>query len=233
MIALLLLASVAAGPCERDGLTAHEAALCRYEAATTVERDVAELPAIYAQPGFERARERNSGAVQALVAQARAWLLSLFETTGAETYSNVTRVLVLVAAVAIGVFAALRLRARRATATVPRVERAATALQLDDPAAHRARAQQLLDSDPREAIREALFSLLATLERRRYARPDRTKTNRELTAELPRNGAPAALTDAVTPLLSWFDRTFYSLGRVTPDEARRFLQQIAAVTEQA
>lgn len=208
----LLLAAVLTAPCD-----------------ACAEPTTADLSAIYERPGFERARERNSGAFAAYLAQARAWFLSLFETRGAQTYSNVTRVAVLVAAVLFGLVALLRRRARKTTtlATAPPLP---TAPILDEPSVHRARAEALVSMDPRGAIREALFSLLASLERRRLARPERTRTNRELAEELPRNGAPPELVVKVTPLLAWFDRAFYSLSAVTPAEARQFLDDVKALT---
>lgn len=231
MKALVLLLSLAA-PCDAPG-DERQLAICAYEAQPEPPPlEVSGLPAIYEREGFERARERNSGAAQALWAQARAWLLSLFETRGAETYSNVTRVAVLVAAIALAVLIVLRVRGRARAPEARPATFTATGLQLDDPAAHRARAEALLAGDPREAMREALFSLLATLERRRLARPDRTRTNRELGEDLPRSGAPPELVARVTPLFAWFDRTFYSLADVAPDEARRFLDDVRALTEQ-
>lgn len=191
----------------------------------------ADLSKIYEREGFERARERNSGALQAWLAQARAWFMALFETRGAETYSNITRIAVLVAAVAIVMLVSLRVRARRRQRAALPQAKFETELELDDPATHRARAEALLSENPREAMREALFSLLAVLERRRLARPDRTRTNRELGIELPANGAPPELVARVAPLFTWFDRTFYSLAAVAPDEARRFLDDVRLVTE--
>ena len=211
MIALVLAAELAA-PCEG-----------------CVDATPAELSAIYARPGFERARERNSGAFAAFFAQARAWFLSLFETRGAQTYSNVTRVAVLAGAVLVGLLALLRRRAK-AKATPATAPPAPVTLEFDDPAVHRARAEALLSSDPRAAIREGLFSLLASLERRRLARPERTRTNRELAADLPRNGAPPELVQQVTPLFTWFDRAFYSLSAVSEADARRFLDDVKALT---
>ncbi|MDP2272099.1 MAG: DUF4129 domain-containing protein [Archangium sp.] len=193
------------------------------------------LAPIYERPGFERARLRNTGALQALMAQLRNWFESLFESSGAEAYSNVTRVVVLVLALVIGGGVTLRLLNRR-RAKVLAPERAGTvaaALVLDDPATHLLRAEALLGSAPREAIREALLSLLSSLERKRFARPDRVKTNRELTEELPTRGAPPELIGRVTPLFAWFDRAFYSLEAVPPADARRFLDDVRALTEQA
>ncbi len=191
--------------------------------------DTAALAAIYERPGFERARDRNSGAAAALIAQLREYVLSLFETRGAQTYSNVTRVLVLVAALLAAVLAIARRRAR-AELKAQTPARPEDALVLDEPAAHFTRAQALLEADTREAIREGLFSLLASLERRALITPRRSDTNRELLAVLPRNGAPATLTDKVTPLLTWYDRAFYSLQPVPPGEARAFLDGVQEVT---
>lgn len=202
--------------------------LARREVAATTPAD---LSRIYERDGFERARERNSGALQAWLAQARAWFMSLFETRGAQTYSNVARIAVLVAAIATVLLVIIRVRSRRRLLAAAPTTNVDTGLKLDDPGTHRARAEALLNENPREAMREALFSLLAVLERRRFARPDRTRTNRELGAELPANGAPPELVARVTPLFTWFDRTFYSLAHVAPDEARRFLDDVRVVTE--
>ncbi len=189
-----------------------------------------ELSGIYERPGFERARERNSGAFAALFNQARAWFLALFETRGAQTYSNATRVLVLVVALAVGLFTLLRWRRRRPRAVAPSASVPDAALHLDSPREHADRAEALLAEHPREAIREALFSLLAWLERRQLARPDRTRTNRELAAALPTHGAPPELVAVVSDAFDWFDRTFYSLGEVSSAEARRFLDDVRRLT---
>ncbi len=101
---------------------------------------------------------------------------------------------------------------------------------LDEPIVHRERAEALVANDPRAAIREGLLSLLSMLERKRLARPERTRTNQELAEDLPRNGAPPELVQKVTPLFAWFDRAFYSLSAVTPDEAREFLDHVNALT---
>lgn len=229
----LLLALVLTAPCNAPGIDQltdeQQVTACDFAAIRTTDATVADLSKIYEREGFERARERNSGALQAMFAQARAWVMSLFETRGAETYSNITRIAVLIAAIALAILVIFRARSRRRLKATPVVNEAIE-LKLDDPATHRARAEALIEKDPREAMREALFSLLATLERQRLARPDRTRTNRELGAELPTNGAPPELVARVTPLFTWFDRTFYSLAAVAPDEARRFLADVNLVT---
>lgn len=229
------LALVISAPCEHRGLASLEAAqqenackLLSLDApGPSPQRDVA-LTEIYSRAGFEHARQRNSGAFQAFLAQLQAWFEKFFESSGAETYSNATRVLVLALALAIGVTVVLRvITRRRARVDANTIQHATNALELDDPAVHRQRAEALLATDPRGAIREGWLSVLATLERARFARPDRVKTNRELVNELPTRGAPAPLTEAVEKLVGWFDRSFYSLERVEAAEARRFLDDVA------
>lgn len=238
MTTFLLALMLTAAPCEHPALAMlpepRQGAACELlaqPAPPTLERS-ALLP-IYERPGFERARQRNTGAMQALMAQLKHWFEKLFESSGAEQYSNVTRVLVLIAALAIGGGVMLRFMRRRAAKTEVKQEQTSAApLELDDPAAHLQRAEAMLANQPREAIREALFSLLSSLERRRFARPDRVKTNRELSLELPARGAPPELVSAVTPLFSWFDRAFYSLDAVPAADARRFVDDVKKLTEQ-
>ena len=79
---------------------------------------------------------------------------------------------------------------------------------------------------PREAIREGLLALLSSLEAKRLARPDRVKTNRELVGELPGRGASAQLTGEVERLVRWYDRAFYSLEPVPPEDAARFVDEV-------
>ena len=126
----------------------------------------------------------------------RAWFDSFFESRGAESYSVIARFVVLFGAALAAGWAALRLLSgkRRASSKTVGATREPAALALEDPAAHLRRARAQLALDPRKAIREGLLSLLSVLERRRLARPDRVKTNRELARELPAHGAPAELT---------------------------------------
>lgn len=236
----LVLALTLSATCEHPALSMlpedRQAAACELLAQPAPrDLDRATLPPIFERPGFERARQRNAGAMQALMAQLRHWFERLFESSGAEKYSNVTRVLVLIAALVIGGGVTLRFLNRRRVKLAPaRQQQLSSApLELDDPATHLARAEAMLGTAPREAIREGLLSLLSFLERRRFARPDRVKTNRELTAELPTRGAPPELVGQVAPLFTWFDRVFYSLQVVPADEARRFLSDVRKLTEQA
>lgn len=188
------------------------------------------LETIYARAEFAGARHRSGVTLKVLLARLQAWVESLFETSGAQTYSNVTRVLVLAAAVMAGVWVVMRLRRRHAQkkAVAGRVV-ATNALSFDDPTVHLQRARALLEKDAREAIREALYALLSSLEQRRYARPDRVKTNRELANELPHHGAPAALIASVTRMISWYDEAFYSREAVQRSEAARFIDDVSAL----
>lgn len=232
----LVLALTLSATCEHPALSMlpedRQAAACELLAQEVPPRlGSTTLGAIFQRPGFERARQRNSGALQALLAQLRHWFEGLFESSGAETYSNITRVAVLVLALVIGGGVTLRFLTRR---RLKRVEAArlpvAASLELDDPSVHLSRANALLANAPREAIREGLLSLLSSLERRKFARPDRVKTNRELADELPARGAPTELVASVTPLFAWFDRAFYSLDAVPAADAKRFLDDVRKLT---
>lgn len=99
-------------------------------------------------------------------------------------------------------------------------------MPFEAPAAHLTRAKALLDSDPREAIRQGLYALLSLLEQQRWARPDRVKTNRELADALPARGAPFELAATVTRMLGWYDGAFYSRAPVTRPEAERFINDV-------
>ena len=233
----LLLAVAMGATCEHPALAllpeARQEAACALLAQPNPQAlDRLALAPIYERPGFERARQRNDGAFQALVAQLLHWFETLFESTGAETYSNVTRVLVLVLALLIGAGVTWRFLARRrARSIAPAPAHHATPLELDEPGAHLARADALLGTSPREAIREGLLALLSSLERRRFARPDRVKTNRELAQELAARGAPPQLVGAVTPLFDWYDTAFYSLDPVAPEQARQFVADVRGLQE--
>ena len=194
----------------------------------TASVDRAHLEEIYQRPEFARARLRNQGTLEQLWKQLVAWFDSFFESRGAETYSAITRFLVLLAAFAVAGWAVLRLWSRRKgppLAGQPGASEPA-ALQLEDPLTHLTRGRGALGADPRAALREGLLALLSTLERRRLARPDRVKTNRELARELPARGAPPELTEEVARLLGGYDRAFYSLQPVAHAEAARFLDEV-------
>ncbi len=186
------------------------------------------LRAILDRPEFAQARRRNTDLVQRLIRQIDAWLSGFFQSRGAQSFAVATRAVMLGLALAVVLWAVLRFRRWRrvSTAQVHREEGAAAPLMLDSPREHLRRAQETLASDTREAIRQGLLALLSTLEERQLARPDRVKTNRELAAELPGRGAPPPLVQEVERLVRWYDRTFYSLSPVPPDEAASFVADI-------
>ncbi|MBN1204494.1 MAG: DUF4129 domain-containing protein [Myxococcaceae bacterium] len=209
-------------------------AACELQEATA--RSQAPLPAsepdrlrsILDRAEFAQARQRNTDLLQRIIRQLEDWIMRLFQARGAEGYSATARAVVLGLALAVLLGGLLRfLRSRRPAAAQPSSREETTApLELDSPREHLQRAQTTLASDTREAIRQGLLALLSTLEERQLARPDRVKTNRELAAELPDRGAPALLVQEVERLVRWYDRTFYSLSPVPPEEAARFVADV-------
>ena len=234
MIAQVLTLFLTAAPCELPPtaeLTERQAeALCALPVEVPAGTARSTLAAIYERRGFEQARAPQAGDT---LKRLRAWLESIFETAGAETYSNLTRVVVLVAAAigAIAVVVRLAGRKRAAPKAIDAVS-AAPGLELADPLEHLTRARALVTREPRSAAREGLLALLSALERRRFARPDRVKTNREIVSELPSRGAPAALVDAVRTHLGWFDRAWYSVAPLEAASAGRFLDEVQALVTQ-
>ena len=190
--------------------------------------DPARLRSILDRPEFAQARRRNTDLLQRLMRQLDAWLDGFFQSQGAQSFAVATRAIVLGLALAVALWAVLRLRRwrRAAPASSPGVSEDSAALALESPAEHLRRARERLASDSREAIRQGLLALLSSLEERQLARPDRVKTNRELAAELPSRGAPAPLVQEVERLVRWYDRTFYSLSPVPAEEASRFVEDV-------
>ncbi|MFY0566652.1 DUF4129 domain-containing protein [Archangium lansingense] len=190
--------------------------------------DPARLQEILSRPEFALARQRQGDVLQRLMRELKALLEELLQTREAQSFATGTRTLVLVLGFAVVLFAMLRLRhwrrgpAHRGGGT----ETGAAALELDSPGEHLERARTALGARPREAIREGLLALLSSLEAKRLARPDRVKTNRELVGELPARGASAQLTGEVERLVRWYDRAFYSLEPVPPEDAARFVDEV-------
>jgi hypothetical protein len=186
------------------------------------------LNALLDQPEFSRARNRNGNVAALLLKRFWAWLQGMLETQEATEFAKFAPYLVLGLAF-MGVLAGvLRLRFRRSPKAKSQTAGGPEPLKLDAPQEHLSRARALLTSSPREAIREGLLALLSSLERRRYARPDRVKTNRELCAELPQRGAPEPLVREVSGQLGWYDHAFYSLSEVDPAQAKQFIEGIEA-----
>jgi Domain of unknown function (DUF4129) len=229
----LLAAALAAAPCASATEAmprATASSVCSLEARAEggAAADRARLEDIFSRDRFARARQSSAGSFKALVDRLMAWFTSLFESSGAQSFSQVTRFLVLTLAAVLAAIGALRLagswsgRARPAADDEP----SPTALVLDSPAEHLARARAALGREPREAIREGLLGLLSALEDARLARPDRVRTNRELVGELPVRGADPALVARVEPLMRWYDGAFYSLEPVPPQGAARFVDDV-------
>ncbi|MFT3842799.1 MAG: DUF4129 domain-containing protein [Myxococcaceae bacterium] len=187
------------------------------------------LGEIYARPELSRARQRDAIGLEVFLARLNAWLERFFNTRGMESYSVVTRWLVLVLGALIALGAVARFLNRTRRLRVQPLPPVVSALQLEDPSVHFSRAQAALKEKPRESLRESLLGLLSSLERARLARPDRVKTNRELVRELPSRGAAPELTQSVAKALDWYDETFYSLRPVEAGDAERFLAEVQAL----
>ncbi len=191
------------------------------------------LEKIFSRPELAGARHRSGATLKVLLSRLQAWLESLFETSGAKAYANVTRVLVLAAAMLGAAWLAVRIRRRPKVTAEARVENRleGSGIALKNPGDHLKRARELLNDDARLAIREGLHAILAMLEARRLARPDRVKTNRELVKELPDRGAPAQLTATLARLLAWYDLAFYSHQPVAAADARQFIEEVHTLVE--
>lgn len=184
------------------------------------------LGELYSRPAFLKAHGGEAGD---LLKRLKLWVEALFETSGAETYSNLTRVLVLALAAFVVVATVARLAGRRLAKRTRSQTPERRELELADPSHHLARARALAAGDARAAAREGLLAILAALERQRLARPDRVKTNRELARELPERGASPELVEAVTTQLTWFDRAWYSLEPLDAARVNAFLDEASAL----
>ncbi len=234
MISLLLSLALTAAPCaspevarlpEEQQISGCQVAALDAPAA----KDTSTVEEIYSRPGFERARQRNTGALLAMFERLKNWLTELFESGGASAYSEITRFLVLVVAAVVVAWAVTRWLGRRERREEQQARAQAEPLVLQPPQQHLSRGRELLAADPRAAIREGLLALLSSLERQRWARPDRVKTNREILRELPERGAPGEVVSKVSPLLGWYDSAWYSLEPVPVEAAGRFLDDVATL----
>ncbi|MDP1918432.1 MAG: DUF4129 domain-containing protein [Myxococcales bacterium] len=229
----LLVIALLAAPCpEAEGSslsTEQQVTLCALvqpggQGSTGPSREA--LGELYSRPVFLKA---HSGQAGDLLKRLKAWLETVFETSEAETYSNLTRVFVLVLAAFVVVATVARLAGRRLAKRTKTQTPERQELELADPSHHLARARGLAPSDARAAAREGLLAILAALERQRLARPDRVKTNRELARELPERGASPELVTAVTTQLTWFDRAWYSLEPLDAARVNAFLDEASAL----
>lgn len=230
----LLVIAILAAPCpEAEGSslsTEQQVTLCalvrRPHAQPSTGPSVEALGELYTRPAFLKA---HSGQAADVLKRLKAWLETVFETSEAETYSNLTRVFVLVLAAFVVVATVARLAGRRLAKRTKMQTPERRELELADPSQHLARARALASGDARAAAREGLLAILTALERQRLARPDRVKTNRELARELPERGASPELVVAVTTQLTWFDRAWYSLEPLDAARVNAFLDEASAL----
>jgi hypothetical protein len=226
-------------PVSRVELIARRAKLAcaltsQFSGAASHRADRDRLKEILDRPEFAGARTRNSEWLARWWRRLGEWFESLLEAEGAQSFANFTRALVLGLALAAAAAGFFRLARRATTAsagkpsTLPSIRE-----RLENPAAHLSLAEAAVNTNSREAIRQALLALLSWLERRRLARPDRAKTNRELARELPDRGASAELSEAIGRLVHWYDRAFYSLSAVSTREAQHFIHEISALQSNA
>ncbi len=188
MSALLALWLLAGCPSEA---VAHVPEAKREGACAVLARDApapvnrAALDAIYREPELSRARIRNSGALEAMLARLEAWLDRLAGSRGVETYSVVTRWLVMGLGALAALWAIARLLERRRGPAAVKPAAPGAALVLEDPQLHFGRAERSARLLPARgaaggAARAALFA------RARAARPPRPGEDE------PRAGAGAA-----------------------------------------
>lgn len=230
----LLVIAILAAPCpQAEGsqlTTEQQETLCalaqRPEGQASTRPSLEALGELYARPAFLKAHSSQAGD---LLKRLKAWLETVFETSEAETYSNLTRVFVLVLAAFVVVATVARLAGRRLAKRTKTQTTERRELELADPSHHLARARALAPGDARAAAREGLLAILSALERQRLARPDRVKTNRELARELPDRGASPELVAAVTTQLTWFDRAWYSLEPLDAARVNTFLDEASAL----
>lgn len=180
--------------------------------------DRAALARVYAQPELRRARIDAAG-LRRLVAGLWGRILEALGTAEAERYASVGRAAFIAAGLAAGLAALAAARRRRGAAPSPRAAAALEGAPL--PPADRSAAlarEALARGELTEAVRCALLSALAALERSGGLPVDRTLTNRELAARLSASGS--ALADDFGALGRRFDVAIYGGGAVGPGEAR-------------
>lgn len=227
-----LAACPVSGRLELEPKVADAACALEEASAAPAAVDRARLADVLSRERYQGARSRSRGALKELWDRFVAWLESFLGSEGAQSYSQATRFVVLVLAALAAAWGALRLagtRLRRRARPADAPSDAAR-LELHSPERHLEAARAALGTSPREAIRQGLLALLSALEARHLARPDRVKTNRELVRELEARGATPPQRAAVEPLVRWYDGAFYSQDAVAADDARRFVQDVEAVT---
>lgn len=225
---LLLLDELARPLPERAGLAAARlGTACAWllrEARQAGDRAPA-LRAVLDRPDFAGARDRAPRAVAQAWERMKAWLLSLLEDRTTRSFASGVRWLVLgLSATLAGTVLWRTWRRRQAGHGAPAGHVVAEISKREAPVDHLHAARAQIPAAPRAALREALLGLLAALGRAGWLPTGRALTNRELAEALRQR--PGG--DEACALLRGFDRRFYSLQAVTPEDAATFLQAVEA-----
>jgi hypothetical protein len=194
----------------------------------TAEADVAGVTRVLDRPAFAGARDRHPHAVGNLWERLKTWVLSLLEDNSTRSFAAGVRWGVLLLALGVAFLGLGRWWRRRQAGTERAEDRQSAVVteRLALPDDHLAKGRAHLASAPREALREGMLALLASLERRGLGRPDRAETNAELVAALPSRGASGDEAGQLEALLRSYDWRYYSLSRVDRAEAEAFLGEI-------
>jgi hypothetical protein len=191
------------------------------------------VSSILDRPEFAGARRRSDFSESSLSQRLNKWLLSQFETRGAATFSEATRVLVL----GFGFLAviALLLRRRRArahqNAVLPQ-----TAAPTDDGTTVSSRvlmakARALVDHAPAEALHSGYLALLATLrDTTTISRPE-TKSSTEAVEALEASRLGDDVTRRCQLLISLYTEAVYGGRRVDTPASLRYLDDVTSVSD--
>ena len=172
------------------------------------------------------------------------WLIrSLRQIPGAEKVASamfyVAVALLLVPLLAVtGYLVWWQFQQRRDT---PQITTATTALRLESPDTHLARAEDCVRQGHYvEALKQFHLAVLATLEQRGWVTPDRTRTNWEYLAELEAKPAPPESTVLFRSLNRLYDRAVFGtqpcddrLAREFGKTSQQLMQAVAAGSPQA
>jgi len=185
----------------------------------------AALRGVLDRPDFRGARDRAPHAAGQLWDRMKAWVMSLLEDRTTRSLASGVRWLVLALSATIAGVGLWHSWRRRRAQTVSGPGRPGAVLSRRVPAPdHLRTAHSLLPAAPRASLREALLGLLAALEQAGWLASARALTNRELAgAVLPRTDGAE-----VSELLRGFDRRYYSLEAVTPEDAAHYLHSVEA-----
>jgi hypothetical protein len=191
--------------------------------------DKTKLEEIYQRAEFSRAKQKPNTWAHDMFVRIDAWLSSIFETRGADVYAKFTRVFVLAFSMGIALFFLLKFARfkmkRERNKSIPQIPKST----LLPPQQHLKRAYALLETDARAALNQGLLALLSSLEQKGFAQLERTKTNVEISDELPQRGASTSVAVSTSEKLKWHDRVWYSQSKVNANEVRDFLNSVEGI----